>query len=60
VTARAIGVRGDGALLARPDGVPVGLWSSSAGAPEKLLDTELHRTRLDLVPGSDGRARLGA
>lgn len=34
VTARALGVRGDGALLARPDGVPVGVWTSSAGASD--------------------------
>ena len=34
VTARTIGVRGDGALLARPDGVPVAVWASSAGAAE--------------------------
>ncbi|HET6773223.1 MAG TPA: FAD-dependent monooxygenase [Acidimicrobiales bacterium] len=37
VTARAVGVRGDGALLARPDGVPVGVWPSAAGA------SDLHR-----------------
>ncbi len=34
VTARAIGVRGDGALLVRPDGVPVGVWSTIAGLAE--------------------------
>jgi putative polyketide hydroxylase len=34
VAARAIGVRGDGALLARPDGVPVGVWASAAGAAD--------------------------
>jgi 2-polyprenyl-6-methoxyphenol hydroxylase-like FAD-dependent oxidoreductase len=28
VTARAIGVRGSGALLVRPDGVPVAVWTS--------------------------------
>jgi hypothetical protein len=37
VTARAVGVHGDGALLARPDGVPVGVWASAAGA------SDLHR-----------------
>jgi 2-polyprenyl-6-methoxyphenol hydroxylase-like FAD-dependent oxidoreductase len=31
ITARAVGVRGDGAVLARPDGVPVALWPSAAG-----------------------------
>jgi 2-polyprenyl-6-methoxyphenol hydroxylase-like FAD-dependent oxidoreductase len=32
VTARAVGVRADGAVLARPDGVPVAVWASAAGA----------------------------
>jgi 2-polyprenyl-6-methoxyphenol hydroxylase-like FAD-dependent oxidoreductase len=36
VTARALGVRGDGALLARPDGVPVAVWASAAGASDQL------------------------
>jgi putative polyketide hydroxylase len=31
VTARALGLRGDGALLVRPDGVPVAAWPSTAG-----------------------------
>jgi 2-polyprenyl-6-methoxyphenol hydroxylase-like FAD-dependent oxidoreductase len=34
VTARTVGVRGDGAVLARPDGVPVATWPSSTGAAE--------------------------
>ena len=34
VTARTVGVRGDGAVLVRPDGLPVAVWSSSAGAAE--------------------------
>ena len=34
VTARALGVLGDGALLVRPDGVPVGAWSTIAGLSE--------------------------
>jgi putative polyketide hydroxylase len=33
VTARAIGVRGEGALLVRPDGVPVAMWPSRGAAP---------------------------
>jgi putative polyketide hydroxylase len=34
VTARALGVRGDDALLVRPDGVPVAVWASSAGTSD--------------------------
>ena len=34
MTARTIGVHGDGALLARPDGVPSALWTSAAGAAD--------------------------
>ena len=41
VRARAVGVRGDGALLARPDGVPVAVWASSAGASELPRAMEL-------------------
>lgn len=31
LTARALGIRGGGALLARPDGLPVALWDSPLG-----------------------------
>ena len=41
VTARALGLRGDGALLARPDGVPVAVWASSAGASDLRRSMEL-------------------
>ena len=34
MTARAVGVRGDGALLVRPDGVPVATWPSAAGVAQ--------------------------
>ena len=36
LTARAVGVYGDGALLARPDGVPVAVWPTSARASVEL------------------------
>ena len=45
VTARSIGVRRDGALLARPDGVPVAVWASSRGAAELLGAMELTGAR---------------
>ena len=32
VTARAIGVNGDGALLTRPDGVPAAVWTNAVAA----------------------------
>ena len=38
LTARALGVRGRGALLVRPDGAPVSSWSDDAGAAEALRD----------------------
>jgi putative polyketide hydroxylase len=37
LTARALGVTGPGALLVRPDGVPVGLWRSDESAASELL-----------------------
>ena len=41
ISARALGFHGRGALLARPDGVPIGLWSSAdratAPSPELAL-----------------------
>jgi hypothetical protein len=36
VTARALGISGAGALLIRPDGVPVALWSSDRRAASRL------------------------
>jgi 2-polyprenyl-6-methoxyphenol hydroxylase-like FAD-dependent oxidoreductase len=41
VTARSIGVRGDGALLARPDGAPVAVWASAIGASDLRRAMEL-------------------
>jgi hypothetical protein len=38
VTARALGIVGDGALLVRPDGVPVASWSTPTAAPARLRE----------------------
>jgi 2-polyprenyl-6-methoxyphenol hydroxylase-like FAD-dependent oxidoreductase len=48
ISARALGIRGGGALLTRPDGTPVALWPSA----EQLLDAALAR-RLVLAPADD-------
>jgi 2-polyprenyl-6-methoxyphenol hydroxylase-like FAD-dependent oxidoreductase len=48
VTARALGIRASGALLSRPDGAPVALWSSA----EQLVDRALAR-RLVVAPADD-------
>jgi hypothetical protein len=42
VTARALGVLGTGALLVRPDGVPVGAWPTDADAAAHLA-AAVHR-----------------
>jgi putative polyketide hydroxylase len=52
VTARALGVRGDGALLVRPDGVPIAVWTSSAGASELRRVTEM----MPAIPSAHDRA----
>jgi hypothetical protein len=36
LTARGLGITGTGALLVRPDGLPVGLWADEAGAAGEL------------------------
>jgi putative polyketide hydroxylase len=53
VTARAVGVRGEGALLARPDGVPAALWA----APVDV--TEIRRT-IEGFAGSAGSGQAAA
>ncbi len=64
VTARAIGVPGDGALLARPDGVPAAVWAEPIGkAPGLRATTRLVGTALpgpidlDLPAAHLGRRR---
>jgi putative polyketide hydroxylase len=54
VTARAIGVRGEGALLVRPDGVPVAMWASP-GSPDAPCRSRGRRnaTRTPRVPTGD-------
>jgi 2-polyprenyl-6-methoxyphenol hydroxylase-like FAD-dependent oxidoreductase len=51
LTARTVGVRGSGALLVRPDGVPVAVWTSSTGAAElgRALTLSLRRPARDLA-----------
>ena len=41
ITARALGLRGDGALLVRPDGVPAAAWTSPVSGAEVRRATEL-------------------
>jgi hypothetical protein len=36
VTARGLGIRGDGALLVRPDATPAGWWATAADAAPAL------------------------
>ena len=55
ISARAVGVYGDGALLARPDGVPVAVWPSSARAA-----VELATAVASLAAHSGERARPAA
>jgi putative polyketide hydroxylase len=52
MTARAVGVRGDGALLARPDGVPVAVWPSSANASVELATAT---GRAAMIPDQQAR-----
>jgi len=50
ITARALGLRAGGALLVRPDGVPVGCWTARM-APAEVL----HAAIADARSGTHGR-----
>jgi putative polyketide hydroxylase len=50
MTARVLGIRGDGALLARPDGVPAAVWPTSAKAHLALVDDGPLGLDADRVP----------
>jgi hypothetical protein len=65
-TARALGIRGGGALLARPDGSPAGLWTHGADAVPALraaVRSVLAGGRVRAIGAStppDGTARRSA
>jgi 2-polyprenyl-6-methoxyphenol hydroxylase-like FAD-dependent oxidoreductase len=52
LSARTIGIRGTGAMLVRPDGVPAGQWSTAAEAGVRTSPVENvgnHRCRLPIL-----------
>lgn len=51
ITARALGVRGDGALLVRPDGAPAGWFASDADASPALHAALADMRHVDPVRG---------
>jgi len=60
LSARALGIRGGGALLARPDGLPVALWDSPpihAGVREGELEVDLFGGSLKNAAGASLGAR---
>jgi putative polyketide hydroxylase len=58
ITARAMGIRGSGALLVRPDGAPVGWWPGPANAESALRAAVTSARAGVLEPGSDEPASL--
>ncbi len=57
ITARALGIPGDGALLVRPDGVPAGWWPSGAEA-EGALRAAVRQARGRAVAGAPAGPEL--
>jgi putative polyketide hydroxylase len=58
LVARALGLSAGGALLVRPDGVPVGQWSTPARDARQLREAVLGLTRT--TPGTTEKSRSAA
>ncbi len=56
ITARALGVQRDGALLVRPDGLPVAAWPGDHDAPANLR-AAIHVVTAEPEPATPGQSR---